>query len=80
MRITIRIASALASTALSSLCGHALAQDSDSNGTVNEIIVTAQKKTQLLQDVPVAITALNASALEEQSIRTASDLQSADPV
>ena len=39
------------------------------------IIVTAQRQAQSLQDVPIAVTAFNAEALEAQQIENASDLQ-----
>ena len=40
-----------------------------------EIIVTAQRTNQKLQDVPIAISAFNSEALERQQIKNASDLQ-----
>ena len=43
--------------------------------TVGEILVTARRKSESLQKVPVAVTALNASALEQKSVVTAADLQ-----
>ena len=42
---------------------------------IQEIIVTAQRQSQRLQDVPIAISAFNANALEKQQIKTTSDLQ-----
>ena len=41
----------------------------------DEIIVTAQKKAENVQDVPIAITALNAAALEAAKIEDTKDLQ-----
>ena len=40
-----------------------------------DIIVTAQRTNQRLQDVPIAISAFNAEALDKQQIKNASDLQ-----
>lgn len=40
-----------------------------------EIIVTAQRSSQRLQDVPIAVSAFNAEALDRQQIRNTSDLQ-----
>ena len=40
-----------------------------------EIIVTAQRTNQKLQDVPIAISAFNTEALEKQQIKNTSDLQ-----
>jgi len=42
---------------------------------LEEIIVTAQKREQSLQDVPVAVTALTAGALESLRVENALDLQ-----
>ena len=50
------------------------ATTADTSG-VQEIIVTAQRQAQRLQDVPIAVSAFNANALEKQQIKTTSDLQ-----
>ncbi|EGD58839.1 TonB-dependent receptor [Novosphingobium nitrogenifigens DSM 19370] len=42
---------------------------------VQEIIVTAQRQSQRLQEVPIAVSAFTAEGLERQQIKTASDLQ-----
>ncbi|MBC7505958.1 MAG: TonB-dependent receptor plug domain-containing protein, partial [Sandarakinorhabdus sp.] len=42
---------------------------------MEEIVVTAQRTAQSLQDVPIAITAFSADALREKQINNASDLQ-----
>jgi iron complex outermembrane recepter protein len=52
----------------------AVAQD-----TINEIVVTAQKRTELLQDVPVAITVVNATQLADQHIYNIADLARTTP-
>ncbi|WP_427964743.1 TonB-dependent receptor [Altererythrobacter sp.] len=41
----------------------------------NVIIVTAQRQAQSLQEVPIAVSAFSAEALEEQQIENSSDLQ-----
>lgn len=41
----------------------------------DEIIVTAQRKAQNLQDVPIAVSAFSAEALEKRQIENSSDLQ-----
>ncbi|MEQ1509761.1 MAG: TonB-dependent receptor [Sphingopyxis sp.] len=41
----------------------------------NDIIVTAQRSSQRLQDVPIAVSAFSAEALEAQQIENTSDLQ-----
>ncbi len=45
----------------------------------NVIIVTAQKREQSLQEVPLSITALTGDALADQGIRTLPDLETAVP-
>jgi iron complex outermembrane recepter protein len=47
------------------------------SGSLEEIIVTAQKRSERLQDVPVTITALSADYMEKANIERASDLQTA---
>ena len=46
---------------------------------LEEIIVTAQKRSQSLQDVPIAITAISQEMLENQNIYDVLDLQKAVP-
>ena len=48
-------------------------EEQDANENI--IVVTAQRQTQSLQDVPIAVSAFNAEALENQQIENASDLQ-----
>lgn len=53
----------------------ALAQTADAGGGIDEILVTAQRTAQSLQDVPIAVSAFSAEALERQQINNTSDLQ-----
>lgn len=50
------------------------ANAANANG-IQEIIVTAQRQSQRLQVVPIAVSAFSAQALEQQQIKTTSDLQ-----
>jgi iron complex outermembrane receptor protein len=52
------------------------AEAADASG---DIIVTAQRRTERLQDVPIAISALGADALENRNIETVYDLQGTVP-
>jgi iron complex outermembrane recepter protein len=54
------------------------AAESGSTGP-EEVIVTARRRDESLSKVPIAITAISASQLEDRSIRTDSDLQLAAP-
>ena len=56
------------------LVGVAFSQALERQG-IEEIIVTAQKTEQNIQDVPIAVTAFNTESLELQQIETFSDLQ-----
>ena len=55
----------------------ALAQtaQADEGYSADEIIVTAQRQAQSLQEVPIAVSAFSAEALEKQQIENSSDLQ-----
>ena len=62
---------------------HAVAQEvdsaADSDVGLAEIVVTAQKREQSLQDVPIAVTAVTADTLEANRIMTVNDLSSLAP-
>lgn len=57
----------------------AFAQNQPAEETTNEgvgdIVVTAQRQSESLQSVPIAVSAFTAEALEKQQIKNASDLQ-----
>lgn len=61
------------------LSGNAFAQSANEEtgdpAKLDEIVVTAQRQEQRLQDVPVAITALNAVAIENHGVANVQDLQ-----
>lgn len=54
-------------------------QSQEGGGKLEEIIVTAQKREENLQSVPVAITALDAGAIENLALTSVSDLNGAVP-
>ncbi|MGD9811063.1 MAG: TonB-dependent receptor [Sphingobium sp.] len=51
----------------------ALAQEPDDGAADGEIIVTAQRREERLQDVPVSITALGAAKLEDAQVKSFDD-------
>lgn len=55
----------------------AFAQDAETETDAfgGEIVVTAQRQAERLQDVPIAVSAFSAEALEAQQIENSSDLQ-----
>lgn len=52
----------------------ALAQDAADEGEGDEIVVTAQKREQNLQDVPVAITAIGTEKLDQLQVNEFADV------
>jgi outer membrane receptor protein involved in Fe transport len=60
--------------------GAASAQDGqDRATTVDDIIVTAQKREQNLQDVPIVVTSLSQETLQDAGVRDIKDLQILTP-
>lgn len=51
----------------------------NANTGIDEIIVTAQKRAENVQDVPIAITAVTAQALQDQNISSVADLSKLAP-
>ena len=51
----------------------------DENATLTEIVVTAQKREQSVQDVPIAITAVSQEALQVNRITNVTDLSASVP-
>ncbi|KPF77478.1 TonB-dependent receptor [alpha proteobacterium AAP81b] len=62
-------------TAVPALAQPATAAAVEDTNAIEEIVVTAQRTAQSLQDVPVAVSAFTAEALQKQQINNASDLQ-----
>ena len=57
----------------------AFAQQAPASTTVGEVVVTAQRREQALQDVPIAVSAFSGEGLKEQRIDTGQDLLFAVP-
>jgi iron complex outermembrane receptor protein len=74
--------SLLCAVAIMAIPMPAIAQDAADDGDTagrGEIIVTAQKRAQSIQQVPIAISALNSEMLDERGISTAAGLQFSVP-
>jgi iron complex outermembrane receptor protein len=67
------------STAAADEVAAAAATPAPGNNALEEITVTARRKVESLQSVPVSVTALTAENLREQSISTTEDLQQSTP-
>ena len=73
---TATLATATLATALSSTPVYAQSED---GAFVDEIIVTARRKTESLRDVPGSITAITAETIEKTGIQRAGDFLSLTP-
>jgi outer membrane receptor protein involved in Fe transport len=51
------------------------APQADDQDQIGDIVITAQRQSETLQTVPIAVSAFSAEALKEQQINTTSDLQ-----
>jgi iron complex outermembrane recepter protein len=77
MRTHLFLTSAFIGLSISS-AGFAQTQAPSENEDA-EIVVTAQKRTERLRDVPLAVSAVSGTALEAQQITTATDLRLVSP-
>ncbi|NIB39017.1 TonB-dependent receptor [Pseudomaricurvus alkylphenolicus] len=69
------LSSTLAMSVLASaISASVTAQSVDEGWAIEEIVVTAQKRAQNLQDVPIAVTALSADKLAKGAVVTLSDI------
>ena len=79
MRSKTILASALATTALSAVAlavpAHAQEDTDANNRRLGTVTVTAQRVEESLQDVPVAVTALDTEQLEDKQVQDVLDLQ-----
>src|SRR3984957_2943966 len=77
------IAAILAGAALAappaSLAQSAPVQDASQSNTLEEIVVTAQRRSENLEKTPLSVTALGADLLQKKAITSDEDLQSAVP-
>ena len=80
-RATLRlsIAAVLASTAPAVTPAFAAETDAQATAGIEQVVVTARRREESLQDVPVAITALTADQLLEQNVRTLEDVTAYAP-
>lgn len=67
--------SLLVGVCASAVATPAFAQSAGGSADTEEIIVTAQRQSERLQDVPIAVSAFTPEALDKQQIKNTSDLQ-----
>jgi iron complex outermembrane receptor protein len=79
MRIRILLTGICAAALISG--GHAQAQTTDERApdTLEDIVVTAQKRSENIQDVPIAITALTSATLRDKGVSNVQDLTGIAP-
>ena len=53
----------------------AVSLNASAASTIEEVVVTAQRTSESIQDVPIAVTALTGDMLEDKQVITVSDLQ-----
>ena len=79
----LRLVSALLATAALQYSSNAIAEDGESGSTagnlIDEIVVTVQKRSQVIQDIPAAITAIDSSTLDVRGVTTLADIQNLVP-
>jgi iron complex outermembrane recepter protein len=64
---------AFAAPALCLLAAPAQSQDESVGGTIDEVVVTAQRRSESIQDVPIAITAVGAETLRDANVKGIED-------
>ncbi len=80
MRNSTILFTAISAFFISALSGPVCAQDeAESAGFLEEVMVTAQKREQSIQDVPISISAYSGSYLEETGVRTLEDVSRLAP-
>lgn len=73
------LASGVAAFALIGMAPSAFAQASDTSGKLGEIVVTARKRSEALQTVPISVTAFTAQSLDRLNINTAEKIAQFTP-
>ncbi len=73
-KFATRLLAGTAIVAVGTVAGTAHAQDAEDSYGIQEIIVTAQKREQSIQDVPIAVTSLSGDALAANKIEDVADL------
>lgn len=78
-RLALTVAGLLASTAPVALAQAPVAQPQVATVDDDEVVVTAQRREERLQDVPISVSAITAEALGRQGITSTADLPTVVP-
>ncbi|MET0987362.1 MAG: TonB-dependent receptor plug domain-containing protein [Steroidobacteraceae bacterium] len=76
---SVNILNGVSCVALSLISALAAAQSEPAGGGLDEIVVTARKRAESIQDVPVSVTAVGQAAIERNFIARIEDLQQLTP-
>jgi len=76
---TILISSLAYSENLSTTAAKSLVKEKGGNRTLEEIVVTAQRREESLSDVPIAVSAFGESEIEDRSMTSFSDVAPSTP-
>ena len=79
IRVTGSVVGSAVALALGGTPLAAHAQQATAESSIEEIVVTAQRREEKLQDVGISVTALGSSALTDMNITTATDITKAVP-
>lgn len=69
----------MCSAATTAFAQNAAAQDESSAGGLQDIVVTAQKRSENVQDVPISIAAFDSVALKESAVADVAQLSKLSP-
>src|ERR1700734_1817460 len=73
-RISAAVAAIIGAANAGSVLGDAPASDASSSSEVQQVVVTAQRRSENLQDVPITIQAVTGDQLKALNVQTFSDL------
>jgi iron complex outermembrane receptor protein len=76
---TVSLAALAAATAVPALAQETDQPDDARSGGIGEIVVTAQKRDQNVQDVPISISAFGGTALQERAVTNVASLSALAP-
>jgi len=69
-----RLTAVLVTAAAAIQASPAMAQDNGGKGAIEEVVVTAQKRAQNIQDVPITMQAFSGQQLREDSVKKVDDI------
>lgn len=79
MRFSTLLAAGVSVATLASGAAHAQAVSPEAAATVDDVVVTARKREERLQDVPIAVTAVTSESLEREQINLVKDVAALAP-